>query len=125
MDVRWNSYFRAIERLLVLRPALEKYCELYRGTDAEAEGEGEGSEDSQRGSVATVAMWELTSADWTFLSDVVRLLQPFRQVTMSLEIDSYPTVHVAGRVMLWLLYVCPALQGNLVGHAKGFVHAAK
>ena len=34
-------------------------------------------------------------------------------------------MHVAGRVMLWLLYVCPPLQGKVVGHAQGFVLAAK
>jgi hypothetical protein len=40
---------------------------------------------------------------------VKEVLGPFKDATLKLESTKTPTAHLAGRVMLWVLYKAPAL----------------
>ena len=73
-----------------------------------------------------MSKWELTSSDWMFLDKLVVILEPFRQACIQLEVDTQPTGHIAGRVLLWLLYAAPPIEAkHNLWYVEQFVTAAR
>ena len=62
---RWNGDFRAIKRALELRFSLETYAARYSRT--------------------TLSDDQLDPADWKELEDILRILEPFHHMTLTLE----------------------------------------
>lgn len=53
--------------------------------------------------------FKLESSHWEELRILKEMLEPFKEATLKLEASKTPTAHIAGRVMLWLLYKAPGL----------------
>lgn len=54
--------------------------------------------------------WRFEQSDWEELAIIRTVLLPFKDATLKLEPSKTPTSHMAGRVMLWLLYKASALH---------------
>lgn len=76
----------------------------------------------------TVNTWEIHLPEWEALAKLHTLLTPFKFVTKELEVDTYPIIHAAGRAMLYLALVAPALDLNQAAGdpvKEEFIKAAK
>ena len=74
VTTRWNSTHDMIQRLCEQQPAIAAV--LHRRRD--------------------LAHLEISSQEWRLLEDVASLLEPFKDSTMYLSAESYPTISVLG-----------------------------
>jgi hypothetical protein len=58
----------------------------------------------QRDIKDAVDEWRFEQSDWEELTIIRDVLGPFKDATLKLECTNTPTAHLAGRVMLWVLY---------------------
>lgn len=106
VDVRWNSYYGMIQRILVLRQAIVEFTTWYVESGASGRAREENEEDNFKN-------WEFSESDWYDLKVLCSILQPFKNATLTLEVEHLPCAHKAGRILLWLIFV------NMVDDGKG------